>query len=107
MRRLEELAAEKSALLERLSETERKGAEASGAAERLRAEVENLKTQLEDAREDAAAGAESAEIAAFLEEKLRDLRDEKSAGDAAAEGEIAALRARGKPTRARRRGRPG
>ena len=39
MRRLEKLTAEKSALLERLSETERRGSLASSAAAELKAEV--------------------------------------------------------------------
>ena len=50
MRRLEKLSAEKSALLDRLSETERKGSEASAAAADLRVEVDDLRAQLQGAR---------------------------------------------------------
>ena len=50
MMRLEKLSAEKSALLDRLSETERKGSEASAAAADLRREVDDLRRQLTDAR---------------------------------------------------------
>jgi len=50
MMRLEKLSAEKSALLDRLSETERKGSEASAAAADLRREVDDLRQQLTDAR---------------------------------------------------------
>ena len=72
IRRLQELTAEKSALLEKLSETERKGAEASGAAEKLRAEVAELKVRLEGYKTLEGKRARWDSDRAELEKKLRD-----------------------------------
>ena len=107
IRRLQELTAEKSALLEKLSETERKGAEASGAAEKLRAEVAELKVRLEGYKTLEGKRARWDSDRAELEKKLRDAEAAKFRLKMQSENETSKLYAEAKRLKERLAGRKG
>ena len=92
--RLEKLAEEKSALLERLTEKERDGPEARSAAKKLRAEVLALRQKLAAADAGAAASSAAAETVAALEKKLRAAEQQKFRLKMRAESEASRLYAK-------------
>ena len=104
MKRLEKLTAEKSALLERLSETERRGSLASSAAAELKSEVESLRAQLAATKKIGAAGqyagaaaddaswqAKWADDRVALEKRLRRAEAKKALVEIQAENEVSVL----------------